>query len=262
MSVEADDDGVTIAAIGILAYVSADIAHHAFGHGGACLALGGAIVSLSSILVDCSLRGAAIDLAGPVANLTLGLVATVAVRAARPGAAATRLFWTLVAAFNLFWFALQLVFSVATRTDDWAWALYQFGVTEPVRYGLIVIGVLAYLVTIHLSAAHLAPFSHRSERARRIVRIVLLAAGATACTTAAFGHDAVRAILLHALPQSVLLPVGLLFLPKRAARSPAADKEAAAVAFSIPWVVAAGMIGVASITFLGPGTAIAIGSSS
>jgi len=35
---------------------------------------------------------------------------------------AMRLFFILVAAFNLLWFGLQLVFSAATRTDDWAWA--------------------------------------------------------------------------------------------------------------------------------------------
>jgi hypothetical protein len=36
----------TLAAIGLLAYVSADIAHHALGHGAACLALQGQTRSL------------------------------------------------------------------------------------------------------------------------------------------------------------------------------------------------------------------------
>jgi hypothetical protein len=161
-------------------------------------------------------------------------------------------------AFNLFWFAAQLVFSVVTNTDDWAWAMHHLGVTGPTRYGLIVIGALAYLVTIRLSVGQMAPFAHRSKRARRMVLIALLAAGVTACAAAALDHNAVRAILLHALPQSVLLPVGLLFVPERAARLSAAENQAAAVVFSIPWVVAAGIVGVLSIIFLGPGIAIAI----
>ena len=35
MGTEANDNAVTIAAIGLLAYASADFAHHALGHGGA-----------------------------------------------------------------------------------------------------------------------------------------------------------------------------------------------------------------------------------
>src|SRR5436309_2789518 len=85
------------------------VSHHALGHGGACFALGGRINSLSSIFVDCSLTGTAIDLAGPFANLALGLLALLAMRFARPTSASARLFLILVAAFNLFWFELQLL---------------------------------------------------------------------------------------------------------------------------------------------------------
>src|SRR5208282_5248241 len=99
------DDLVTLVAIGLLAYAAADIAHHVLGHGGACLALGGRIVSLSSIFADCTVRGSAIDLAGPFANLAVGWAALAL--AYRPSAnSAARLFFALTAGFNLFWFAL------------------------------------------------------------------------------------------------------------------------------------------------------------
>ena len=142
MDADRQDSLVTIAAIGLLAYASADVTHHALGHGAACLALGGQIVSLSSTYVNCSLRGASIDLAGPLANLMIGLVAMLAVRLATHAPSATRLFYILVAAFNLLWFALQLAFSAATRTDDWAWAMHQSHATEPIRYGMIAVGAL------------------------------------------------------------------------------------------------------------------------
>jgi hypothetical protein len=73
MGAASKDNVATIGAIGLVAYVAADGAHHALGHGTACLALGGRIRSLSSIFVDCSLTGSAIDLAGPFANLVVGL---------------------------------------------------------------------------------------------------------------------------------------------------------------------------------------------
>ena len=137
MGAASKDNVATIGAIGLLAYVAADGAHHALGHGTACLALGGRIRSLSSIFVDCSLTGSAIDLAGPFANLVVGLgavlccavlccavlcCAVLCIRIVHRTSIAMRLFFILVAAFNLLWFGLQLVFSAATRTDDWAWA--------------------------------------------------------------------------------------------------------------------------------------------
>jgi hypothetical protein len=136
------DDLVTRVVIGLLAYAAADIAHHVLGHGAACLALGGRIVSLSSIFVNCTVRRSAIDLAGPFANLAVGLAALAL--AYRPSATSSaRLFFALTAGFNLFWFALLLLFSAATRTDDFAWPMAAFHVSEPLRYGLIALGGLA-----------------------------------------------------------------------------------------------------------------------
>lgn len=252
------DNTITIAAIGLLAYTSADVAHHALGHGAACLARGGSIISLSSIYVDCSIHGVAVDLGGPIANLLLGLVAMAVVRLGSPATSTRRVFWTLVAAFNLLWFWGQFGFSVASGTDDWAWALEQAGVTQPMRYGFLAFSFLAYFLTIRVSAPSIAPFAQPRDRARSIVRIVWLTAGVTACATALLDHNVVPAILMRALPQSVLLSAGLLFVPSRAARLSTTANPAGTIGFSPRWVVAAGAIGVASILLLGPGVAITI----
>jgi hypothetical protein len=218
MNAEPKDSLATTAAIALLAYASADIAHHAFGHGGACLALGGSIVSLSSVFVDCSLRGAAIDLSGPLINLVLGIFAVLAARIATRASPATRLFWILLVAFNLFWFEMGFVFSVATMTDDWAWAIHQYQVADSVRYGMIAIGALAYLLTVRVIAAQMASYAHSGPRARQIVLVAWLMAGATACATAGLDHNARMAILNYPLPQAVLFPVGLLLLPTKTVR--------------------------------------------
>ncbi len=256
INARAKDDTVTIAAIGLLAYASADIAHHALGHGGAYLGLGGRIILLSSVFVDCSRHGVAIDLAGPLANLALGLVALLGARFTTRKSSSIRLFSLLVAAFNLMWFSLQLVFSAATRTDDWAWTMHQFHVTEPVRYGMIAAGALAYFMTLHAIAAQMAPFANPPARARVIVFVAWLTAGALACATATLDHNAVVAILRHAVPQSFVLSIGLLFVPARAKTLSRPGEAGAAIAFSVPWVVAAAIVAAGSIIFLGPGIAI------
>lgn len=251
MDADRQDSVVVIAAIGLLAYVSADIAHHVFGHALACVALGGSVLSLSSVVVDCSRLGARFAIAGPSANLALGLVAMVAGRVAKRASVETRLLWILVAAFNLFWFALQLVFSVASRTDDWDWALRPFHVGDPFRYGLIAFGILAYLATIRVTAVQLAPFALPRARVTTIVLTAWLTAGAIACVTAAFDHDAGTTLFRRALGQSLGLSIGLLFVPARAARSASPDGGAAVLTRSLPWAIAATVVGAASIFLLG-----------
>ena len=252
----AEDNLPTLIAVGLLAYASADIAHHALGHGGACLALGGSIISLSSIFVQCTVRGVINDLGGPAANLLVGLGAALALRASKRWSATTRLFVILVAAFNLLWFALQLVFSAATRTDDWAWTIESFHLSDPIRYGMIVVGVLAYFRTTRFIATQMGPFARPRARASRIVLIAWLTAGATALATASLDHGTVRGILFHALSQSLVLSVGLLLVPRRAAALSPSPDPASPVTSSIRWIVAAGLVLGGSILLLGPGVAI------
>jgi hypothetical protein len=255
METRSKDDIATLAAIGLVAYVCADIAHHALGHGVACLVLGGQIRSLSSIFVNCSLTGAAIDLAGPFANIVVGLAALLASHLTRR-APATRLFLVLAAAFNLFWFGLQLSFSAATRTDDWAWAIKYFHVSEALRYSLVVVGALAYVFSVRVISVAMTRFAHPPGRAMTIVVTAWITAGAIACATAAFDHNPASAILRHAAPQSLLISVGLLFVPARAARLPFTEGSYAAFVMSVPWIVVAVVVGAVSIVYLGPGIAI------
>jgi hypothetical protein len=257
MKTESKENVGTIAAISLLAYASADIAHHVFGHGAACLMLGGRIISLTSVFVNCSLTGATIDLAGPFANLIVGLVALLTVRFTTRASSAVRLFYILAAAFNLLWFALQLVSSAARKIDDWASALHQVQVSEPVRYGMIAIGALGYLLTVRVIATCMAAFARPGARARTIVLSAWLTAGAIACATAALDHHP-GITLRHAIPQAMVLSIGLLFVPARASKLSGSVPNAAPLSFSFVWVAAAFIVGTASIFLLGPGFAMGL----
>jgi hypothetical protein len=201
----------------LVAYVSADVAHHVLGHGGACLALRGQVESLSSVHVKCSVTGSAVDLAGPVANLIVGVGTLLGAHfSSSRRLVATHLFCTLAAAFNLFWFGMQLVYSAATKTDDWAWAIQQYHVAEPVRYMMIVLGVALYTFAVRAVGHQLAPFAQPLVRARVIAVTAWVTAGGIAILTAALDHNASSVMLRGAVPQSLLLHIGLLFAPARA----------------------------------------------
>lgn len=252
---QTEDDFVTVASIGLLAYASADVAHHVLGHGGACLALGGHIRSLSSIFVDCTVLRFSFGLAGPAANLAVGLIALAAARWARSASSASRLFLALAAGFNLLWFFLQLLFSAATRTDDYSWAMRALHADAAVQYGLIAIGALGYLFTIYIVAKPIAGFADLRERPRRIVLIAWTTGGTFACATALFGHNPLTAILRHAAPQSFGLSVGLLFVPRFAIPPPSVAGQPP-IGKSVPWILAACVVAALSIVLLGPGIAI------
>jgi hypothetical protein len=244
------DDRTTIAAIGLLAYLSTDVAHHVLGHGGACLATGGVINLLSSVFVDCSIRGSVIDLSGPFANLIVGLISLLL--STKTNDRALKLFWILATAFNLFWFELQTTFSAFSRTDDWAWAIQQSGVGNVGRYALIAIGLIAYRLTIQLIARHTKPYASSESRVRSIMIICWISAGLIALATAIFDHNPANAIWHHALPQSMLLSIGLLFVPKYLTRIESIEQRSA-IKRSTTWIVTAAIMSIASIALLGRG---------
>ena len=248
MGVRAErDDLATVVAVALLAYASADIAHHVLGHGAACLALGGHIRSLSSVYVDCSLRGADIDLAGPSANLLIGLLAAALGFRAQGG---TRLFLSLATAFNLFWCVGQLIYGALTVKDDFGWPLQLLGLPLLARYGLAAVGIGLYRVAMHGVARLLAPFG--AARIRRMVIVSWLSAGVLAAVTALRDAHPLPAVLHYALPQSLVLAIGLLFLPRLATDTDTAPP----LAFGVGWVAAAVAVAALSILFLGPGFAV------
>ena len=144
-----------------------------------------------------------------------------------------------------------MVVSVATRTDDFAWAMQVFQVSEPLRYALIATGIAVYMLSMRIVARVFRPFGP-SARARRMVWTVWLTAGVFACVTALFDRNPVAAILRNAAPQSMALSIGLLFLP----RYMAGTAEELPIERRVSWLLAALVIAALSIWFLGPGFAV------
>lgn len=130
--------------------------------------------------------------------------------------------------------------------------------TAPIRFAMIVIGVVAYVVTVRATSLRMAPFARPRARASTIVLTVWLTAGVIASATAIFDHSFSGTLLRHVVEQSLGLSIGLLFVPARAARLTSGDLVESPLPFSIPWTVAAAVVGAASIVFLGPGVAPAI----
>jgi hypothetical protein len=250
---DAQDNLPTVVAIALVAYVIADVVHHGLGHGVMCWLRGGQIELLSSVFVRCSRTEMAIDLAGPCANLILGLIAALALRVTRRISVSTELFYILLEGFNLMWFSIQLIFSVLTDSDDWTWLLHVLNGAPAARYSLVGAGVLVYVIAARDLRTRLARFARPPGRAWLIVVAAWLSAGAIACATALFDPHGPGAVWHKAVPQSLLLSIGLLFLPARARQIVPPPEACPAIGISRGWMAAAVVLSVLSIVFLGPG---------
>ncbi len=245
------DDIWTVASIGALAYLSADLAHHLAGHGGACLALGGRLLAISAIALRCSLTGAPVDIAGPLANLAVGLACLAAASRvrARPG---PRLLLLLAAGFNLFWLEGQLVFSAATMTDDWAELLRALHPAAAWRWAFVALGAVGYLTTVRSLSRLGGGFAGADGgRLGRLVLIAYGAAGATAVLTGLRDPGGLHALVRHAGPQALILPLGLLFV-----RAPPSTQTEPSVRRSLPVIALALALAAGSVAFLGPGVLV------
>lgn len=243
------DDAVTVGAIGLVAYVVADLAHHVLGHAAACVALGGRLQSLTSTHVTCSVTGAAVDLAGPAANLVVGLAAWGLATVVR--ASGARLFLLLCAAFNLLWLEGQLIYSAAARRDDWDQLILMLTPREAWRWGLAALGLSAYIVTVRALGPALRNYAFPSPaRLKRLMGLAYVAAGLAAVAAGLRDPDGAEALIYRAIPQALLLPIGILFIRGQGA-PPASDR----IRFAPGWLVLASAALVGSVIWLGPGIA-------
>ncbi|MGA8279075.1 MAG: hypothetical protein WB784_12935 [Rhodanobacteraceae bacterium] len=247
----------TTVAIGVLAYITAAIVHEAGGHGAACVALGGHLVSLSSLFPQCTLQRPIIAIAGPLANILCGLVAAAfAGRFARHEALRhVQLYCWLVAAYNLFFGTGYLVFSGITGHGDWIFLFGIAGVGTMDRVVLIVAGIAALAASMRVLMATRPRLMHDNEPLAQhdLTLTIYVAASIVSVAAAALDPAGLRAVL--ALPPAApFAGLGLLWLRHVALRRAFAPRALAiGVSCHRGWLVA-GTIGVALfIAVLGPG---------
>jgi hypothetical protein len=200
------DDALTLSALGILAFVIADMAHEALGHGLATLAVGGQPVLLTTSYFSSSGNLSRwIPAGGGIANVIVGCLFIVALRLFRPAAQQVRYFLVLGIAFNLLFAAAYPFYSGIAAFGDWAAVISGLSPAWLWRVLLVVLSLASYYLSLMLLAVEMRPFcgSDRPEalaRLRRITLIPFLAALGAACLAGAFNPRGWTNILIAAAP--------------------------------------------------------------
>ena len=253
----------TVTAIALVAYAASNVLHEAVGHGGACLALGGKPLVLSSVHFDCSeqamsalsLRGVAA--AGTIVNFIAGAIALVASRSVNPlqKPHAAYFLW-LFTTLNLLSGAGYFLFSGVGGIGDWADVAR--GTMPPLvwRPAMSVFGGALYFLLARQSAQWLRSLVGSGEfsmrRAKLLTVPAYIAGGLLYCLAGLFNPVGPVLIAISAAAASFGGASGLLWLTKFLHRGEHSAAPAAALDRSYAWIVAGCVVSVIFIAILGP----------
>jgi len=205
---------VTYIAIAMLAYVSVCVTHEVLGHSVMCLAEHGDITMLTSVYFHCKNGGILTDLAGPMANLVMGLICLSALRMTSVPAN-TRLFLIFAATFHFLWLAGCLLVSAIANQSDFAYPLQALPIV-PIwlgRLGLGILGVVIYIFTIRRLGQSALPGP--------LLRSAYFATGLLSCGAALFFAGNVPHAVRDAALESFVMSAGLLVLGRQKHQDPA-----------------------------------------
>lgn len=255
------DSAAMLVALGILAYAASTMTHEALGHGGSCLLAGGHTVMLAVWSETCNFPGAprlAVKTAGPAAQFGAGLIAWLVLHLRAMKNARVRYFLWLYMVFNLFIPSSYVAFSGFTNFGDAAEVIAGHEPHMVWESGLVLLGVVVYLLAMQATALELKRFAGLDQRSGRLYHLVWIpyvSVGVFACCTAAFTPAVGRetAIEMAAL-SSFASGAGLFGLPDGHLRmSFLTPSETAYVTWSPAWCVAAALVVAIFFLFLGPG---------
>ena len=254
----------TVTAIALVAYAASNVLHEAVGHGGACLALGGKALVLSSVHFECgeqamsalAIRGVAAG--GTIVNFIMGSLALVVLKKANPLRTphAAYFLW-LFTTLNLLSGAGYFLFSGVGDIGDWADVAR--GTMPPLlwRPAMSVFGGALYFLLARQSAHWLRSLVGSGElsvrRSRLLTVPAYIAGGVLYCVSGLFNPVGPVLIAISAAASSFGGASGLLWLTQFLRRGEQSAAPAAALDRSYVWIVAGCVVSLIFIATLGPG---------
>jgi hypothetical protein len=247
---------LTLASIGAIACIAADMAHEAVGHGLASWLSGDRLLFLSTVATQNASPNRAVSAAGTGAEIILGIFSLLLLRRACKLTRFAYFLW-IFAAFSLF-NSGYLVVSAISNGSDWAKVIAGLSPSWLWRCLLAFTGAVVYFFAFRWIASFQIEWVNRAELARsdvwRLVWPAYLAGGATMTIAAIFNPISAALILLSGVGASFGLSCGLLFLPGIVANHTGSQTVLTCpIPFSLFWIVLAIVSSGIFIAVLGPG---------
>jgi hypothetical protein len=257
MQPETSDDALTLSALGIIAFILADVTHEAMGHGLMSLVVGAKPVLLTTCYFTAQGNSSQwIPAAGGLANLCVGVLSLALLHTTR---LRLRYFLILLAAFNLFFATGYPAYSGIALFGDWAAVTSGLQPAWLWRVLLVAISIGGYFLSMLLIARAIRPFCGSREpqalrRLRRITLIPYLAAIAAAFLGGIPNSSGWLVIFTAAVPAAAA-SFGLTQMDHftAATTSPSGHIPAEGIERSGSWIAAAVVVLAVFVAVLGPG---------
>ena len=251
---------VTLASIGLVACIFADMTHEVLGHVTAAWLADVRVVSLSTVAIQTAVPSRFVAAAGTAANLIVG-AAVLLFLTHWVGRRSWACFVWLLAGFNLLNCG-YLVASAILNNGDWAVVIGGLRPAWLFRWALGVVGTVLYALSVLWLAVRMRRLvANRAvslSELRRLVWLGFLASGVLLTVAAIFNPISPHLILLSGIGASFGLNWGLLLIPDII--GPHVQDEttttAAPMPPSLPWLGLALISGILFIAVFGPGIRI------
>lgn len=256
-----ETDSLTIASIGILAYIAGNIIHEALGHGGACLLTGGRPLLITAVNMDCSIDNRFVTAGGSLMNAIAAALLFLLTRIIPRKHPHLKYFAWLSMTLNLLSPAGYLAFSGIGGFGDWAQFTQGFHPQWAWRTGLTIVGASLYMLFVYWSLLALRPLIGSDPRQRvtqafRLTLIPYFAGGTVECIAGAFNPQGWLLVALSAAASTFGSSSALLWAPdwlRGSSIPPGPDATPMPIERSWPWIAAAVVTAVTFILVLGPG---------
>jgi hypothetical protein len=254
-------DQLTVASIGILAYILGNIIHEALGHGGACLITGGRPVLITAVNMECSADNRVVIAGGSLMNAIAAAIFFLLGRAIPQTSPRLKYFAWLAMTLNLLSPAGYLAFSGIGGFGDWAQFIQGFSPQWAWRVALTIAGSALYMLFVRWSLLELRPLIGSDPRRRvihavRLTRAAYFAGGTVECIAGAFNPQGWLLVALSAAASTFGSSSALLWSPywlRGNSFPPSPAQAPLPIERSWPMIVTAAIVAVMFISFLGPG---------
>lgn len=256
-------DVITVVSIALTAYALTNFLHEGIGHGGACIAVGGTPIALSSVHFECNiakssaLASRVVAAFGTIVNFVSGAVAFAILKSLSATKKPHAYFFVwLIATINLLMGAGYFLFSGAGNVGDWA--VVANGLFQPAawRPTFAILGLVLYFLMARLSSKALRPLVGDDNpsvgRARRIAILSYITGGTLYCVSALFNPLGPVIIAVSAAASSLGGTSGLLWLAEllRHFKGP---EDVPVIGRKIGWIGMGAITTFLFVAVLGPG---------
>jgi hypothetical protein len=260
-------DMLTIASVALVAHMLTTILHEGLGHGGACLAIGGKALLITTVNMECSIDHRLVTAGGTLANFLAAAVFFALGRSTSTAASLWKYFFWLAMTMNLFVATGYFLFSGIGGFGDWEMFIRGFTPQWAWRVGLSLLGAVSYLLAAKFSLLEMRPLigsdkARRYTRATELTRVPYFAGGTLACIAGALNPQGWILVALSAAAASFGGSSGLLWMTnwlRGGAIPPGPDTDPVPIPRNWGWIVVAAIGACVFVAVLGPGLRFAKG---